>query len=603
MRNLFDEIDEAQVKQTIEEAKSQVVVMRDYQDDSVEGIFECWKKHNSTLLVLPTGTGKSVCFSEVMRRWQGGQIILMAHRQELIYQAVGHAERAGLKAGIEMGGRLALGSEDVIVTTYQTLLAEMDCPHCFAEGCDYCEGMKRVKRIRKFNPFDVGLLIVDEGHHAVADSYMAVMGWFQRNEESKTLLVTATPKRTDKKGLKNVCESVAYVMQLKEAIDLGWLVPIRQKFITVDGLDLSKVKSSAGDLAASGVQKAFLGTDEEEERLLHAVAKPTIDEASGRQIIVFSSGKDHAEKLTAAFNSYDGVTAAFVTESTRPATRMDIVKDFKAGLIQVLVNCMVFTEGFDAPATAVIANCRPTKSESLYAQMIGRVTRPLPGVVDGPETPEARRDAIANSEKSYCTVLDFVGNSGKHKLVSVVDVLAGSTVKSIDMEAALKVAQDSGETVDMEELAEKLKTMREEKEAREEVKKARQLITNTYATKADYTAVDVDIFAGAQFTAYSEGGEMATRGQCGLLKYHCGMTWKKATKLTKSEASALITAAKQNAAKVWADGFNDAKSLEELKSFGESLKRRVDVDRLISDPKTLDGLRATYKAMRDRLTP
>ena len=304
--------------------------------------------------------------------------------------------------------------------------------------------------------------------------------------------------------------------------------------------------------------------------------------------------------MAAAFNSYDGVSADFVTESTSEIQRKTIVDKFKNGELQVLLNCMVFTEGFDAPATAVVANCRPTKSESLYAQIIGRVTRPLPGVVDGPDTPEARRAAIASSEKPFCTVLDFVGNSGKHKLVSVVDVLAGDRIDPLDLEEALKVATETGETVDIEELAEKIKLAREERQERENDRKARLLVTNTFASAAAYSAVEIDLFAGASFKADNDP-EPATRGQCGFLLHQCKMPWWQAQKLSKSEASAKIRAAKANAEKAWIAGIRSAKTVIELQAIGERIGHRKEIDRLINGEATLERLRRAYAGKLNEL--
>ncbi|MFO7838943.1 MAG: helicase-related protein, partial [Desulfosalsimonadaceae bacterium] len=122
---------------------------------------------------------------------------------------------------------------------------------------------------------------------------------------------------------------------------------------------------------------------------LHAIAYPTIQAAKGRRTLVFAAGQEHAEKLTAAFNAYEGVEAEYVIDKTDRLERRKIIQRFRDRTTQVLVNCMVFTEGFDVPDAAVCANARPTKSTSLYQQMIGRVTRPEAGVVDGLGTDEA----------------------------------------------------------------------------------------------------------------------------------------------------------------------------------------------------------------------
>jgi superfamily II DNA or RNA helicase len=605
VRMLWDEVDIVRDAAKIERVAKQSIKLRPYQLASVDAAYQQWADHRSTLICLPTGTGKSVCFSEVMRRWDienDGKILLVAHRKELIYQAVGHAKRAGLTAAIEMGARWARGDEDVVVSTVQTLNAAMKCKACFGEGCPSCNGVGKTKRMTRFDWRKFGLLTVDEGHHATANSYRSLMTYLNQNHRAKTLLVTATPGRADKVGLHNVCESVAYEMQLRQAVDDGWLVPIRQKFVTVDGLDLSQVKISKGDLAAGETERAFLGTeDESEERMLHSIAKPVIDEARGRPVIVFSAGQDHAKKLTAAFNAYDGVTAACVIDSTDIIEREQIIERYKSGEIQVLVNCMVFCEGFDAPATAVVANCRPTKSEALYLQMIGRGTRPLPGVVDGPETPEARKAAIEASSKSHCLVLDFVGTSGDIKLVSVMDVLAGESVDPLDLAEAMQVAVDAKVEFDPLEAIEKVKQARQEANQRKEAERRATLVTRTKADRADYSAVNVDIFGGERFDSYkkTEGAEPITRGQFGMLVGLLGLDKKTAKKLSKRKASKLIEVGLENARKVavndWTTLLKQAGSEQDLHGIGEAIAARLPSDRILNEDATIRELRQFYR--------
>lgn len=473
------------------------------------------------------------------------RILVLAHREELIYQAVGHARAANLTAGIEMGTHRAK-REDVVVSTVQTLNASGKCRACSGTGedCCYCDGKGKVKRMTKFDPWEFGLVITDEGHHGTAKSYRSVYTYFKQNKDIRFLFVTATPKRADGDGLHSVCDSVAYRMELNDAIREGWLCPIRQRFVTVDGLDLSRVKTKAGgDLADGELERAFLGeTDVEEEKLLHAIAKPTIDEAGGKQGIVFAAGVDHAMKLTAAFNAYDGVSAELILGTTDKDERRRIVERFKNGDTQFLINVGVATEGFDCPSAAVVAVARPTKSESLYLQMIGRGTRPLPGIVDGPESADERREAIAASNKPVCVVLDFVGNSGNHKLVSVVDVLAGQFVKPVDLEEALRIAKREQKPVDMEELLEKAKAAREAKEKKKEEQRRQRLMTQHKADSADYTATDVDLFNGSSFdpfTDYEPTPFGATPKQVNYL-ITLGVSPEKAVTFTKAQAGKVI---------------------------------------------------------------
>lgn len=602
MNYLFTDWNEEQAQQQIEKTSKQRIRLRPYQLAAVDAVYEEWRTVRSTMVNIPTGGGKSVVFSEVMRRWDvstQGKILLIAHRKELILQAIGHAMRAGLSSGMEMAFKHAAGDEDVIVASVQTLIASRKCGLCFGEGCDECYDGK-VKRFTRFSPREYGLLVIDESHHAVSKSYRSVMKWFEQNPLQKTLMVTATPRRADKIGLHNVCQSIAYTMGLKQAIDEGWLVPIRQKFVTVEGLDISKVEIRAGKLNEGQVEAAFLGTDEDEERLLHSIVKPTIDEAAGRKTLVFAAGKDHAHKLASCFAAH-GVEAGVVVEDTDLSERAELIFRYTNGDLQVLVGCMVFSEGFDAPATEIIANCRPTKSESLYLQIIGRSTRPLAGVVDGPETPEARKAAIAASAKQSATILDFVGNSGDIKLISVADVLAGDKIDPIDLAEALRVATKSGETVDMEELAEKMKQARLEAEERKEVERKQRLLTNTKADRADYSTVDVDLFGGPAFKTDDKYVEPITKGQQGFLYHQLGLKKKDTKHLSKKQAMGMIGKVFKQAGDDWKRLIKETSNVGDLQKVGKAIEARKSSDYLLRDERVVGSLRDAYKARKREL--
>lgn len=545
MTYLFREL-ETDGTDIIQAAKSVEVRPRPYQAEAVANVYREWDAGcHSVMIVSATGTGKSVMFSEAMARWdvrERGKIVLMAHRRELIYQALGHAKRAGLSSDIEMAGKSSNGHADVVVSTVQTLNSLARCEVCRGKGCKDCKDVGKVRRFTKFAPEEYGLVVVDEAHHSLAESYRAVFAWFEQRPDWKRLLVTATPKRGDNKGMHNVCDSVALDYGLKQAIDDGWLVRPLQKFVTVAGLDLSKVntKGANGDLKDGELERAFLGTTEEEDERLHSIARPTIEEACGRPFLVFAAGKDHAKKLTAAFNTYDDCRVGMIVDDTPENERRQLIDAYKDGLLNGLVNCMVFTEGFDAPKTALVANCRPTKSEAIYLQIIGRATRPLAGIVDGIDMAEDRKLAIAESAKPHCVILDFVGNAGRHKLQSVGNVLAGDKVDPIDLENALKIAKKEGETVDIIELANKVKQAREESEKRRlEAKKKREM-TRHRADSVDYRTADVDLFRGDAWTAKHEKPpkERASAKQIFMLKklgYRGDMSG-----LSKRQASGMI---------------------------------------------------------------
>lgn len=540
--------------------------------------------------IVHHNTGKSVVFSEVMRLWNvemQGRVLLIAHRKELITQALGHARRAGMTASIEMGQRWADHS-DVIAASWQTMLAVMKCPDCHGEGCPTCVGLGKRKRMTRFNPGEIGLIIIDESHHAVAKSYRAICTYFKQNPQLKELHVTATPKRADKKGLHNVCDSVAYEMNLRTALEESWLVPIRQKFVTVHGLSLSDCRTRGGDFVDSDIEQAFLGLPEDEQRLLHEVAGPVVAEAKGERAIVFCAGKEHALKLTAAFNSYEGINAGAVFGDTEPFERATTFESFASGLLNVLVNVMVCTEGYDCPSIAVVANCRPTKSESMYLQIIGRGTRTLPGTIDGIETAEGRFKAIAESSKPFCTVLDFCGTSSEVKLVTVADILAGSSVKPVDLAEAKRIAMKSEETLDMDELIERVKRAREEKEERERQRKLKRTQTTKTASDINYTADDVSLYEGQANGMRSLSDQNATHKQVRYLM-RLGMPRHTAERLSKRQAMGAISRLKdKQAVSNWKAKIADAGSVEGLRAVGERIKSEA------LKPQALAELRKAY---------
>lgn len=397
--------------------------LRDYQERAANAIEEQWRSHTSTLSVMPTGTGKTVLFAEIIRRRQPGRALVIAHREELIWQARDKIEKfAGLDCEIEMGDRVAATSlfhrQPVVVATVQTLIS----------------GRKK-KRMERFHPNDFSTVVIDEFHHAPASSYRQVLDYFLLNPNIKVLGVTATPDRADQEALGQVCESVAFDYQILDAIHDGWLCPVEQQMVTIDGLDFSAVRTTAGDL-----NNADLAAVMEAEKNLHGLCSATLQIIGSRQTIVFTSSVKHAEMACAIFNRHQQGIADWVCGATDKESRRKTMAAVVSGKTQILCNVGVATEGFDAPGVEVIVMGRPTKSRSLYAQMAGRATRPLPGVVDGPETEDKRKQAISESRKPSCLLVDFCGNSGRHKLMTGMDLLGGK-----HSERAIQLVQEAME--------------------------------------------------------------------------------------------------------------------------------------------------------------
>jgi superfamily II DNA or RNA helicase len=468
------------------------VSLRPYQVEAVEGVERALADHRSTLLVLPTGTGKTVVFAELVRRvvTRGGRALVIAHREELIRQAVDKLSSfAGVQARVEMGDERAgegLFRPAVVVASIQTLA--------------------RPQRRAQFPGDAFALVVVDEAHHAPSASYREVLDHFA---SAKVLGVTATPDRGDGAAMRTVFESVAYVYEIRDAIEQGFLVPIRQKAVRVEGLDLSRVRTTAGDLNEGDLEAVLT-----EERNLHGVVTPTLELAGARPTIVFGTSIAHAHALADVFNRYRPGAARAVDGQMDRGARAETLAAFATGEFQFLANCALLTEGVDIPSVACVAMARPTKSRALYAQAVGRGTRLHPG----------KRDLL---------IIDFEGNAGKHALVCGLDILDGREDVEVSERAKELLEEDPQLTLidALDEAARQVAAQRRKK----------------VIAKARYQAVDVSPFEilGAPSTPGRWEGIEATPGQRKFLE-GAGIS---AAEIDKGQASALIEAiAKRRAA-------------------------------------------------------
>ncbi|MFD9405293.1 DEAD/DEAH box helicase, partial [Streptomyces sp. NPDC060011] len=362
-------------------AVPQTFTPRPYQVDAIEALRKGWAAGTNRLaVVLPTGAGKTVVFSHLAHQMldtlNGGRVLVIAHREELIEQAAAKllAVDPMLRVGIVKAQRDDHADADVIVASVQTLAVA-----------------KRREAIR-----DIGLVIVDECHHAAARTYMEVLEHFGAWRGVPVAGFTATMTRTDG-GLAEVWEDVVFRLDILDMIGDGYLCDVRGKRITVDSLDLDKVRTRGGDLVDGQLGKAL-----EDSGALDAIAKAYVDHAGDRPGVVFTPTVATAQAAAAALEAA-GITAAPVWGGMSRDDRRATLARYSAGDVQVLTNCMVLTEGFDAPHTSCAVIARPTKSPGLYVQMAGRALRPAPG----------KRDAL---------LLDVMGASTRHKLASMVDL-------------------------------------------------------------------------------------------------------------------------------------------------------------------------------------
>lgn len=496
------------------------IKLRPYQRECKQRTLDALANHRSVLICMATGCGKTETFLDICASYPG-RAVVMAHRDFLVRQPAERlAERGNRDWAIEMSDQFSderslHGGASIIFTSVQT--------------------MCRPKRYERFTPSEFGLLVIDEAHHAVSRTYRKVIDHFMRNESLRVLGVTATPKRADQLAMGQVFETVSFDYDIRTAIDDGFLVPVRQLAVQIEGLDFSEARTLAGDFSDSDLERIFT-----EEKSLHEVAGATVQHAGDLPTIVFCSTVNHARLLCAVLNRYKRNSAAFLSGDSDKEERRRTLAAYRHRDIQFLCNCMLFTEGFDAPDTACIIMARPTKSFALYAQMVGRGTRPQRGIVDelAEELPPLRRDAIKHSRKPSMLVLDFVGNSGRHKIITAADLLGGKYGESVRKYAS-KTQTEEAAPRDIDEAldrADKELAILNAMEARRKRIRARVAVRTRI----------VDPFGGmttSDATAGPAYGVPATEGQIRYLAY-LGVPRATSARYTKTQAGAVISSLK-----------------------------------------------------------
>ena len=407
--------------------------LRPYQSEAIASAMSAWHRHRSLLMVMATGLGKTVTFAHIAKAVieRKRRVLVVAHTQELVKQAVRALERVcACEVGVEMAEEaspehsLVMLPPPIVVGTVQTLTAKRG------------KGL----RVHKFRPEDFGLVIFDEAHHSVAASWRKVAAWFDQSDRVKRLGVTATPDRTDGSALGALYDECVFDYGIRDGVLDGWLCPVRQSVVWVEDLDLSTIRTTGGDLNAGDLAVVL-----EREAVLHGMVSATIQIAKGRRTLCFCATVETARHAAEILDRHEPGSAAIVSGETPPEQRREILDGFKAGRYRYLCNCAVLTEGFDDPGIEVISMMRPTKSRSLYTQIVGRGTRTLPGVIDGLATPAERTAAISSSSKPSMLVIDFCGNAGRHKLVHAGDVLGGDENASTDRLEAIDAMRRDGE--------------------------------------------------------------------------------------------------------------------------------------------------------------
>uniref|UniRef100_A0AAU8AYK2 Chromatin remodeling complex atpase n=1 Tax=Dulem virus 35 TaxID=3145753 RepID=A0AAU8AYK2_9CAUD len=373
--------------------------LRPYQREAKDAVFTQWDRVNKTLLVLPTGCGKTIVFAKITEECvrKGRRVLILAHRGELLDQASDKIAKAtGLKCAVEKAESTCLGSwYRITVGSVQTMMRE--------------------KRLSQFPEGYFNTIIIDEAHHCISDSYQKVLQHFP---QAKVLGVTATPDRGDMRNLGEFFESLAYEYTLPKAIREGYLSPIKALTLPLK-MDLTGVGIQAGDFKSGDLATAL-------DPYLHQIADEMAKYCVGRKTVVFLPLVKTSQKFRDILNE-KGFRAAEVNGDSKD--RAEILGEFDRGNYDVLCNSMLLTEGWDCPSVDCIVVLRPTKVRSLYSQMVGRGTRLHPG-------------------KDHLLLLDFLWHTERHELCHPANLICDNEEVAQRMTANLEEA--AGCPVDIE---------------------------------------------------------------------------------------------------------------------------------------------------------
>ncbi len=366
------------------------ILLRDYQEECIKLILDAYRRdpHGQELVVLPTGAGKTVIFCQVIAALakEGKNALIIAHRDELLQQA---AEKYRLVKPDAVIGKVGAGMHEyggeVTVASIATI--------------------SRPEHIKRLRAIDYGLIIIDETHHAMAESYQRVLSALP---DAFVLGVTATPDRLDKKALFGGKEPL-YQATIEDMIQAGYLCDLKAIAVKTD-ISLDGIKTTAGDYNEQELDRAV--NTPERNRL---IVEKYQEHAQRKRAVAFCVTVAHATALATAFNNAS-IPAEVITGETPLPERAKIYTAFRAGTVRVLCNVMVLTEGWDEPLCEVAIMARPTQSRALYTQQVGRILRLAPA-------------------KPYALVLDITDNCYRLRLTPqriqralALDIEDGETV-------------------------------------------------------------------------------------------------------------------------------------------------------------------------------
>lgn len=426
--------------------------LRPYQQEAKAAVFGEWEQgKRKTLLVLPTGCGKTIVFAKISEDCvsHGERVLILAHRGELLEQAADKILKAcGLRCSVEKAEETSLNSwYRITVGSVQTLMRE--------------------SRLARFSSNYFDTIIIDEAHHSISDSYQRILNHFTG---AKVLGVTATPDRGDMKNLGQVFESLAYEYTLPRAIKEGYLCPIKALTIPLK-MDLTGVGTQAGDYKAADLGNAL-------EPYLYQIADEMQKTCADRKTVVFLPLVKTSQKFRDILIS-KGFRAAEVNGNSED--RAEILADFESGKYNVLCNSMLLTEGWDCPSVDCVIVLRPTKVRGLYCQMVGRGTRLSEG-------------------KKELLLLDFLWHTSRHELCRPAHLICETAEVAEKMTANIAEAGCPVDIAEAEQKAsEDVVAQREEALAKQlsEMKKRKRALVDPLQFEMSIAAQDLSSYVPA----------------------------------------------------------------------------------------------------------
>lgn len=517
---------------------------RPYQSEAVDKVFEAYRSgYPGALVRLPTGCGKTITAGLVAQRWLEEspcrRVFILCHETQLVHQfAREMRDVLQIDVAIEQGPR-RVGERDrpLVVVASRASLAEKI-------AVDEYGAKTRLTRLKKFDPADEWLVIVDEAHRYSRGLKLCghVFEHFESNDRSRRLGITATPWRTDGVSLESLFPYIACDYQLIDveggpsAVTDGWCVPYVNQYVVVKGVDFAKdIRTAGGDFDEDSLAEILA-----EGKCLAGLVDPTIDLAGSRRTLIFNATIGMAKKVRDYINAKLGWEACRALDGSVPHDQREAVyRAHRSDQFQFLSVCGLCREGYDDPGIQAVAVFRPTRSTSLSEQMKGRGCRPLRGTVDGLPSKEARLQAIATSPKKDCLIIDLVGITGLAGAASAAkcyasgeddDVVARSEQIMLKGQTDIKAAVDEAK----QQIAEEKAAERRQQEDERIRQEAARVAMMEARTRYQVSGASPGLMA-----ACLNEGDPPSEKQIGYLRW-IKISFNK-TLMTKRQASKIIT--------------------------------------------------------------